>query len=209
MSIPYNLLGRQFGYLTVVERLQNYRKDGRVYWLCNCKCGKTNIVPTYRLTDGTTKSCGCRKFESHNATHGMKHTRIYDIWCGIVQRCYNPNNKSYSRYGARGITMCDIWRNSFESFNTWAIENGYTENLTIDRIDNNGNYSPDNCRWTDFETQMNNRRSNIRIQNDGKDLTLAQWCRLNGANYKASWAKRKKIIEEKGVCTYEDIFLEA
>lgn len=205
MSNFVDLSGHSFSYLTVLHRDIN-PKHKRVMWKCVCKCGNTTVVSGCDLKSGHTMSCGCKKFESHNATHGLSKSRMYYIWDSMVQRCYNPNNKSYNRYGSRGITMCDEWHNSFKSFNEWAMSNGYSANLSIDRIDNDGNYTPDNCRWVDFETQVNNRRTNIRIQHNGKDLTLAQWCRINGADYKSSWAKRKKIIESKGVCSYDDIF---
>lgn len=114
--------------------------------------------------------------------HGMKHTRLYRVWCGMKERCSNPHNKSYGRYGARGITVTQEWRDSFKSFYTWAIHNGYSENLTIDRIDNNKGYSPDNCRWVSTKEQNRNYSRNHQIAYKGKTQCIADWSDETGIN---------------------------
>jgi len=119
----------------------------------------------------------------HNK-HLKSHTNLYNAWLGIKRRCYNPNDKSYSRWGGRGITVCDEWKNDFMSFYNWSIENGYEDGLTIDRIDNNGNYEPSNCRWASQKEQANNRRSNIDITIGNATKTLKEWCEIFELDYK-------------------------
>lgn len=114
--------------------------------------------------------------------HGGKHEHLYQIWCGMKQRCCNPNNKNYARYGGRGIIICEEWLNDYSAFRKWSMENGYEDNgeLSIDRIDNNGNYEPSNCRWTNVIVQANNRRSNVLITHNGKTQTLREWSEETG-----------------------------
>lgn len=133
MSKFENLAGKQFGYLTVLERDID-PKYKRVMWKCLCKCGNTTVVSACDLKSGHTCSCGCKKFESHNAKHGMNNTRLFHIWTCMNQRCSNPNNKSYPRYGGRGISVCKDWQHDFLAFYNWSMNNGYQDNLTIDRI---------------------------------------------------------------------------
>lgn len=146
--------GKKYGRLTVIEKTD--RKQGTNYiYKCRCDCGNIVYVSSGHLGKETF-SCGCLKRECHT-THGMTKSRIYNIWTLMKQRCCNKSNNVYSRYGGRGIKVCDEWNDNFENFLAWSLKNGYSDNLTIDRINNDGNYEPSNCRWVDMTTQVNNR----------------------------------------------------
>ena len=183
MSKFIDLTGQKFNNLTVEKRLEN-AIGGVAVWLCKCDCGNYTKVRGGNLKNGAVKSCGCLKHVSHTKTHGMQNTRLYSLWNAMKSRCNNPKVKSYERYGGRGISVCEQWEKSFVSFYEWAINNGYEENLSIDRIDNDGNYCPENCRWIPFEEQCNNRRSNIVFKYNGEKHNLMQWCKLLNLDYK-------------------------
>ena len=180
MSYVIDLTGQRFGRLTVIERVEN-DNDGHARWLCRCECGNTTIVAGKALRRGVTRSCGCLHDEvaakhatSLNKTHGQRNSRLSRIWRGMKSRCQNPNYPCYSDYGGRGITVCDEWQ-QFEPFYKWAMANGYRDELSIDRIDVEGNYEPSNCRWVNAKTQANNKRNNHFVVFEGRKITLTQW----------------------------------
>lgn len=160
-----DLTGQKFGKLAVIEHAGK-ANDGHALWLCQCECGSKPIkVPSNALKLKRTTSCGCipteiiKKAGTNSATHGKRHTRLYNIWANMKQRCSNKNNPRYKDYGARGITVCDEWLHNFQSFYDWSMANGYKDDLTIDRKDNDGNYDPSNCKWSTYLEQSHNKRN--------------------------------------------------
>lgn len=176
MNYQKDLTGQRFGKLVVLEHSGRDPKRGHM-WKCRCDCGNEAIVLTKSLTSGNRKSCGClRRIPK---THGKRYTKIYHIWLSMKDRCNNERCSDYRFYGGRGIFVCEEWQ-SFEPFDEWAMANGYEDGLTIDRIDNNAGYSPENCRWITRKEQCYNRRSNHYIEYNGKTQTITQWAKECG-----------------------------
>lgn len=184
-----DMTNERYGRLVVLKRADHNTNSNKPLWVCKCDCG--NIIETTRrrLVNGMTKSCGCYRIEfsrKQHTTHGLsktsnKNNRLYGIWSGVKDRCCNPNSKYWKRYGNRGITICDEWLSDFVTFYEWAISNGYSESLTLDRIDNDKGYSPDNCRWATYSTQENNRSNNVLFNIDDHIYTLAQLAKMENA----------------------------
>ena len=162
-------------------------KNGRsvYFWKCVCICGKEFETNGCRLRSGRCKSCGCYQKElaaSKRKTHGMEGTRLYKIWRGIKDRCLNENCPAYKNYGGRGISVCKDWEHSFVEFYEWATTNGYKDDLTIDRIDVDEDYCPNNCRWASIIQQNRNKRNNRFISYDNKTLPLCEWAEITSIN---------------------------
>lgn len=187
MAKAINLAGRRFGRLTAIERVASPKAQAQ--WRCVCDCGKETVVRSQDLRNGHTKSCGCYGLEvsvSHTpsfSTHKESKSRLYRVWIGIKGRCNNCKNKDYSYYGGRGIKVCPEWDKSYLAFRDWALASGYRDDLTIDRIDVNGSYCPENCRWVDMKTQMNNTRANRKITQNGETRTMTEWAERTGIAY--------------------------
>lgn len=181
---PRDITGQKFGKLTAIklDHIKSYSTSTKRYWLCKCKCGNYSIVEQGQLTRGKTKSCGCIQKEYFKTKHNLRNSKIYETWSNIKKRCYNARSTRYKWYGAKNIKMCDEWKNDFKTFYDWSINNGYKEPLTIDRIDVNGNYEPNNCRWVDWKQQQQNKNSNINITYKNQTKCIAEWARIFNIN---------------------------
>lgn len=201
MSKLIDLTGKKFGRLTVLRRVENHGE--RAFWRCKCDCGNEKDIAGSALRYGRSTSCGCLPKEiiiKRNTKHGYAHTRIHEIWKSMFQRCYNKNDNAYKNYGGRGIVICDEWRD-FDVFKNWAFANGYGDDLSIDRIDVNGNYEPDNCRWADRYVQSNNTRRNVMVKIGEVTHSLKVWCDILRLEYSTVKSRHKK-----GMDVYKALF---
>ena len=184
--ISYDVEGMRFDMLVACERVEN-SSDGKIQHRCVCDCGNERIVKATDLRTGKIHSCGCvhwnKKYKNFSlkSPHGK---RLYRIWHDMLRRCEDKRVKSYKRYGERGIAVCPEWHD-FQAFYDWSLDNGYSEELTLDRVDNNKDYEPDNCRWADKYMQANNRRSNHYITYNGKRQSMKEWSRELNISYTA------------------------
>lgn len=193
MNMEDILLGKTFGYLTVLSF--SHIKDYKKFYKCKCKCGKEKIVEKYHLLTGHTNSCGCyQKLRAKEAKtlHGKTYLRINKIFQGMYERCYNKKHKKYEYYGKKGIIICKEWLEDKNTFFKWAYMNGYNDNLTIDRIDNNKGYCPENCRWITRQEQSRNLSNNIIIEYQGKTKLLIEWCEILDLDYFTILKRYKK-----------------
>ena len=181
--------GERYGRLTIIREVEpagsSHKRVRR--FLCRCDCGNEIICRLPNLKSGKTKSCGCyRKFVSSNRRdcHHLKNTRIYRIWCGMKRRCYNKHNEHFDRYGGRGIIVCDEWKTDFMNFYDWAMSNGYDDKLSIDRINNEGNYEPSNCRWANQKQQIVNSTAAIKCSLGGNIVSLSDIADILGVSFK-------------------------
>lgn len=188
-----DLSGHRFGRLTVIEYVGKNNQN-RAIWKCLCDCGNETTARSDALKSGDKQSCGClnsenksRECTERNIRHGLAHTRLYRVWCDMRRRCNDTRVPEYKNYGARGIRVCAEWDGNFQAFNDWAMKNGYDEtaprgDCTIDRIDVNGNYCPDNCRFVNLMVQGSNKRNNKRITHHGITMTQSEWARHYNKN---------------------------
>lgn len=194
-----DLTGHKYGRLTVIEfshfkRSPSGHKDA--YWKCKCDCGNVVIKPSGRLRNGNVRSCGCfRTDEIRRRFCKPFDRRLYGVYEDMIRRCYDPSFKYYGYYGGRGITVCGEWLgdNGLDVFRTWAMENGYKRGLTIERLDNNKGYSPDNCAWVDRFEQGRNKRNNVLVTINGETKILAEWCRILNVPYWRVKSRRNKL----------------
>ena len=202
-----DLTGNRYGLLTVLDYKET--RNGHTYWKCRCDCGKIHIAESYNLRSGHTQSCGCRVATIVSETqtrHGGRFTRLYRIWRNMRYRCNNPRTTNFERYGGRGISVCKEWDNTedgFENFRDWALSHGYAENLTIDRINNDGNYEPENCKWSTELEQGGNKRNNINISLNGETHNAAEWSRRTGISAKCIRKRYKKGMNAEKILNIE------
>jgi hypothetical protein len=195
-----DLTGKRFGKLTVLRRVEN--NPGKTRWVCRCDCGKEISVIVSNLTTNHTKSCGCYNVEQatiNSTKHDMCGTRLYKIWQDMKRRCGSPLEKCFGNYGGRGVEVCKEWR-TFKPFMEWALKNGYNDTLTIDRVDVNGNYEPNNCKWSTKKEQGRNKRNNFKIFYQGKTQPLSAWCEELNLDYIKTYMRLKRYnwsVEEE------------
>lgn len=177
-------IGKRYNKLTVIEPVKVTDKHGNNawYWKCKCDCGKETVCRPRDLLVERVKSCGCKKAidtGNRRRIHGENKTRLHQIWVAMRGRCHHDR---YKNYGGRGISVCPEWEN-YVNFRDWALKNGYADDLTIERVDVNGNYEPSNCKWISSAEQAKNRRSNFRIIINGIERPLSEWCEIYNAPY--------------------------
>lgn len=208
-----DLAGQSFGRLKVIDRNENDyitpstgKRTAR--WNCQCACGNITVVTSSQLRCGKTQSCGCLQKERTaraNTKHGGRYDRLHNIWANMKNRCFNPNYAEYNCYGGRGITVCDEWL-EYPTFKEWAIAQGYNDKLdrgiqTLDRIDINKGYQPDNCRFVDMFVQANNKQNTIKVPYKGEEHTLSEWAEILGLTYNYLYYR----IQMKGLLLEEII----
>lgn len=191
-------LGRRFNQLVVIGFVH---KKGAWHWVCRCDCGVEITTLAGNVKQGRSKSCGCvgRKKATQQLTkHGMSGTRLYNTWQNMKARCHNPKNSWYDDYGGRGIVVCPEWRDCPDVFMEWALATGYKDDLSIERIDVNGSYSPDNCEWIPMKKQAWNRRNSFMVRYKGEEKCVAEWCQLLELDEKVvrSRLQRGKSVED-------------
>lgn len=188
-----DITGQRFGKL-VVLKVAYKDKRHECHWLCKCDCGSETTTTGNRLRSGKTKSCGCIQKAMRDAgnhkSHGMTKSRLYYEWCNMKSRCDNQGNIMFKNYGGRGIKYCDAWK-KFEGFRDWALNHGYNDTLTLERLDVNKNYEPDNCEWIPIEKQYLNRTDSHFLTAFGKTQTIKEWADETGLKYDTIHARIK------------------
>ena len=199
-----DLVGQKYGRLTVIERAESSVQPSgqkKTKWRCKCDCGNETIVTAYDLYHGHTKSCGCYfkeyilKLRATIKSEEKRHrgqNRLKKIYFGMIYRCYNPNASGYYKYGGRGIKVCDEWLGNYELFETWAYQNGYDLNLSIDRIDVNGDYTPKNCRWATMKKQANNKRTTRWVEYNGEKMSASEFAEVIGLSYCTVYSRMRR-----------------
>lgn len=205
MSASRDLIGKRFGNLVVTRKLK-VNSHRETEWLCICDCGNEYISTSNRLTTGKTtqcRECSFKQIAVSNTKHGCEPKRLWQTYQNMKTRCNNENYILYSRYGGRGIKVCDEWERSFSSFKEWAFKSGYSDELTLDRIDNDKGYSPENCKWSTVREQANNRHTNRILVLNGVSDTMANWSRKINIPYwviqerldRKGWSEERALTE--------------
>lgn len=191
-----DMAGKRIGKWTVIEQAKHGQYG--TYWVCRCDCGNERIVRGWSLRHGGSLSCGCENGSyKHGDCAGGKLKRLRVIWSDMKSRCNNPKNTGFHLYGGRGIRVCEEWQNDYASFRTWALANGYRDDLSIDRIDTNGNYEPSNCRWATTTEQQKNRRNTVFATAQGRTNTLDEWAEILGTTKSALYHKKHRGTLQK------------
>ena len=181
-----DISGQKFGRLTAIKYVGK-SKGKQTLWECKCDCGNTVTIHQQNLKSGHTYSCGCYNSEissKRSYVHGGGGTRLYRIWKDMLARCCKESHRGYKDYGGKGVYVCEEWKDNFVNFRDWSLNNGYSDELSIDRIDSEREYSPANCRWATLIEQANNTSRNLKFTIDGRTETLANWCRIYNVPYK-------------------------
>ncbi len=209
-----DLVGQRFGRLTVLYKTDK-TKYGKALWRCKCDCGNFKDTISTSLKNGDVKSCGClqKEVRKENALyldkvrlkHGMSDTRLYRIYNDMVSRCYRKSINGYENYGGRGIRVCDEWlgEDGFKNFMSWSFANGYNEELTIDRLDSNGHYEPNNCKWSTRKEQANNTRATIFLEYGGEKHSLTEWSERTGIRKGTLYTRMRKGWSVGKILGYE------
>lgn len=200
-----DLSSLKFGSLTAMYVDDKKTTPQHIYWLCQCDCGKTRSLQPYQLTSGLVTSCGCQNLKTKKGVIISKNRRLYSLYSSMIARCNNPNSTSYKSYGAKGITVCNEWK-EYSAFYKWSMENGYSDNLSIDRIDNSKGYSPQNCRWIPFYDQQKNRTTNVRYTHNGETHIMVEWCKILNFPYSLAKSRRKQAKRENIPPTFDYVF---
>lgn len=195
MPAKEEVIGNKYGLISVIADAKREENSNCRRVLGKCDCGTVKTFRLSQLKRSKNANCGCYKREQfiHRQTkHGDAKKRLYKIWHGMRSRCYNENDTKYELYGGKGIKVCDEWINDFKAFEKWSSENGYSENLTIDRIDSNKNYEPSNCRWADIIIQNRNRKNCWYITINGVTKLAIDWAKENRINESTIFSRRRK-----------------
>jgi hypothetical protein len=200
-----NLTNKEFGYLTAICVDDSKSNSKHTYWKCKCVCGNTRSLQTYQLTSGKVTSCGCMNKKTKKSEIISKNRRLYSVYCSMLARCNNPKSISYKSYGAKGIKVCEEWK-EYSNFYEWSINNGYDDKLSIDRIDNSKGYSPSNCRWIPLSEQAKNRTNNVLYTHNGETHIMSEWCKILGFSFTLAKSRRKEAKKKNIEPTFEYVF---
>lgn len=198
-----DITGKKFGKLTAIriDKVKRYKTTVETYWLCECECGNFTSIEASKLKRGHTKSCGClRRCSKKGYVTKSDYRKLYRVWIGMKSRCYNPKMDNYKYYGEKGIEVCDEWKDDFQAFYDWSMENGYDSGLTIDRINGNKNYCPENCRWVTRKEQARNTSQTKSLEYNGQTKTFSEWSEITGINketikqrIRTGWSSEKAL----------------